>query len=165
MKGLPAVLGARIEAAGTCPADFREESTNAANKFFPLAVGFLSSNRMYDRWTRGPWRSRTRLPSDDPKGANHKSEWTGDLSERTYPDGRSHCVPTLAILVRVVCGLGRKTVTHTAGASLLRPIVRKKRDMSWKQSSSTLSTGYFSLAWATGWNLQLRSRPEKWRTC
>lgn len=31
--------------------------------------------------------------------------------------------------------------TYTAGASLFRPIVKKKRDINWKQSSSTLSTG------------------------
>ena len=37
-------------------------------------------------------------------------------------------------------------MTYTAGASLLRPIVRKNSDISWKQSSSTLSTVCLSSA-------------------
>lgn len=31
---------------------------------------------------------------------------------------------------------------YTAGASLLRPMVKKKREINWKQSSNTLSTMY-----------------------
>ncbi len=31
-------------------------------------------------------------------------------------------------------------LAYTAGASLFRPMVKKKRDINWKQSSSTLST-------------------------
>ena len=48
VKGLLAVLVARREDAGTCPADSRGESIDAANTFFSLAVKFLSSNRKYD---------------------------------------------------------------------------------------------------------------------
>ena len=34
----------------------------------------------------------------------------------------------------------RNAHTYTAGASLLRPIVKKNREINWKQSSKTVST-------------------------
>jgi hypothetical protein len=38
---------------------------------------------------------------------------------------------------------GTRWRTHTAGASLFLPIVRKNSDISWKQSSRTVSTTLF----------------------
>ena len=71
---------------------------------------------------------------------NVSLKWNaGTKSVLTNFNGRCHGIPMKQCEPHTVLVQASRQA-YTAGASLLRPIVRKNNEMSWKQSSNTLST-------------------------